>query len=112
MATSLSFLVSCLLPPSFQAAAAPPTCTQWYQVVQGDSCPTIWNAANLTMTQFFLINPGIRVRGYMPDSNQIRAKSNLLLVWLLCHVFLQKWSPLTAAANACLLLFFGCFLLS
>eukprot|EP00475_Leptophrys_vorax_P013958 TRINITY_DN2031_c0_g1_i2.p1 TRINITY_DN2031_c0_g1~~TRINITY_DN2031_c0_g1_i2.p1 ORF type:complete len:354 (-),score=-19.10 TRINITY_DN2031_c0_g1_i2:188-1249(-) len=34
-------------------------CSTWYRVMQGDTCPTIWNGANLTMSQFLAINPGI-----------------------------------------------------
>ncbi|CAI5513478.1 unnamed protein product [Closterium sp. Naga37s-1] len=35
-------------------------CTSWYRVAQGDTCPIIWNAANLTLSMFTSINPGIR----------------------------------------------------
>ncbi|CAI7923137.1 unnamed protein product, partial [Closterium sp. NIES-54] len=35
-------------------------CTTWYTVLQGDNCPNIWNAANLTEPLFLAINPGIR----------------------------------------------------
>eukprot|EP00897_Mesotaenium_endlicherianum_P004616 jgi/Mesen1/4182/ME000219S03313 len=35
-------------------------CTQTYRVQHGDTCPTIWNAAGLTSTQFFLVNPGVQ----------------------------------------------------
>ncbi|CAI5489205.1 unnamed protein product [Closterium sp. Naga37s-1] len=36
-------------------------CTGWYRVMQGDTCPSIWNAANLTMSMFQAINPGVQV---------------------------------------------------
>ncbi|CAI5468228.1 unnamed protein product [Closterium sp. Yama58-4] len=36
------------------------TCTKWYLVQQGDNCPNIWNAANLTISSFMAINPGLR----------------------------------------------------
>ena len=52
-----------LLPlPSLQTVTSSVNCSQWYQVLQGDSCPTIWNAANLSMIAFFELNPGIQVR--------------------------------------------------
>ena len=35
-------------------------CSAYYSVMQGDTCPSIWNAANLTMSQFLSVNPGIR----------------------------------------------------
>ncbi|GJP82544.1 hypothetical protein CLOP_g12787 [Closterium sp. NIES-67] len=36
------------------------TCSKWYLVQQGDNCPNIWNAANLTISSFMAINPGLR----------------------------------------------------
>lgn len=58
---------SSIIPPGTAACVANRTavmlsdvnCTRWYRVMQGDSCPTIWNAANLSMSQFLAINPGI-----------------------------------------------------
>ncbi|CAI5953893.1 unnamed protein product [Closterium sp. NIES-65] len=35
-------------------------CTGWYRVMQGDTCPSIWNGANLTMSMFLSINPGVQ----------------------------------------------------
>lgn len=35
-------------------------CVEWYTIGQGDTCVQIANAAQLTMAEFFKINPGIR----------------------------------------------------
>ena len=35
-------------------------CTKYYAVKHGDTCPAIWNYANLTMAQFLSANPGLR----------------------------------------------------
>ncbi|CAI5956733.1 unnamed protein product [Closterium sp. NIES-65] len=53
-----------LLPSRPQTAV---NCTAWYAVLQGDNCPNIWNAANLTESTFLAINPGIRVSPSNPD---------------------------------------------
>lgn len=57
----LTLCVRTVIPSS--STSLPPTkgtCTKWYQVVQGDTCPMIWNAANLTMNVFLAINPGLQ----------------------------------------------------
>ncbi|CAI5998930.1 unnamed protein product [Closterium sp. NIES-64] len=46
------------------APSAPSTtisCTGWYRVMQGYTCPSIWNGANLTMSMFLSIKPGIQM---------------------------------------------------
>ncbi|GJP43099.1 hypothetical protein CLOM_g2596 [Closterium sp. NIES-68] len=47
----------CVAPKSDKTVV---NCTAWYTVLQGDNCPNIWNAANLTEATFLAINPGIR----------------------------------------------------
>ena len=57
-----------LSPPTSICAAAASSgtnstiasCNNYYAVKHGDSCPSIWNFANLTMSQFLSANPGIR----------------------------------------------------
>ncbi|CAI7933657.1 unnamed protein product [Closterium sp. NIES-54] len=64
------------------APAAPATtinCTGWYRVMQGDTCPSIWNAANLTMSMFLAINPGIQCQApYFVVGQQVCIDSPLL----------------------------------
>lgn len=40
------------------------SCTKWYTVTQGDTCPLIANAAGLQVRQFLRLNPGLRC--YVP----------------------------------------------
>ncbi|CAI5484271.1 unnamed protein product [Closterium sp. Yama58-4] len=54
-------------------------CTGWYRVMQGDTCPSIWNAANLTMSMFLTINPGIQCQApYLVVGQQVCIDSPLL----------------------------------
>ncbi|CAI5994986.1 unnamed protein product [Closterium sp. NIES-64] len=55
-------------------------CTSWYTVLQGDNCPNIWNAANLTEPLFLAINPGIRCQApYLQVGQKVCIKSPVLL---------------------------------
>ena len=36
-------------------------CTSWHAVALGDSCPSIYLGARISMEQFLSINPGIQV---------------------------------------------------
>ncbi|GJP61562.1 hypothetical protein CLOP_g18706 [Closterium sp. NIES-67] len=55
-------------------------CTGWYSVMQGDTCPSIWNAANLTMSMFLAINPGIQCQApYLAVGQQVCINSPLLI---------------------------------
>ncbi|CAI5484285.1 unnamed protein product [Closterium sp. Yama58-4] len=64
------------------APSAPSTninCTGWYRVMQGDTCPSIWNGANLTMSMFLTINPGIQCQApYLVVGQQVCIDSPLL----------------------------------
>ncbi|CAI5484275.1 unnamed protein product [Closterium sp. Yama58-4] len=64
------------------APSAPATtinCTGWYRVMQGDTCPSIWNGANLTMSMFLSINPGIQCQApYLVVGQQVCIDSPLL----------------------------------
>ncbi|CAI5523293.1 unnamed protein product [Closterium sp. Naga37s-1] len=54
-------------------------CTGWYRVMQGDTCPSIWNAANLTMSMFLSINPGIQCQApYLVVGQQVCINSPVL----------------------------------
>ncbi|CAI7816405.1 unnamed protein product [Closterium sp. NIES-53] len=54
-------------------------CTGWYRVMQGDTCPSIWNAANLTMSMFLSINPGIQCQApYLVVGQQVCIDSPVL----------------------------------
>ncbi|GJP54058.1 hypothetical protein CLOM_g13174 [Closterium sp. NIES-68] len=54
-------------------------CTGWYRVMQGDTCPSIWNAANLTMSMFLAINPGIQCQApYLAIGQQVCIDSPIL----------------------------------
>ncbi|CAI5475268.1 unnamed protein product [Closterium sp. Yama58-4] len=54
-------------------------CTGWYRVMQGDTCPSIWNAANLTMSMFLTINPGIQCQApYLVVGQQVCIDSPIL----------------------------------
>ncbi|CAI5502844.1 unnamed protein product, partial [Closterium sp. Naga37s-1] len=54
-------------------------CTTWYMVLQGDNCPNIWNAANLTESTFLAINPGIRCQApYLQVGQKVCINSPLL----------------------------------
>ncbi|GJP54065.1 hypothetical protein CLOM_g13180 [Closterium sp. NIES-68] len=54
-------------------------CTGWYRVMQGDTCPSIWNAANLTMSMFLAINPGIQCQApYFTVGQQVCINSPIL----------------------------------
>ncbi|CAI5489204.1 unnamed protein product [Closterium sp. Naga37s-1] len=54
-------------------------CTEWYRVMQGDTCPSIWNAANLTMSMFQAINPGVQCQApYLVVGQQVCIDSPIL----------------------------------
>ncbi|CAI5534775.1 unnamed protein product [Closterium sp. Naga37s-1] len=54
-------------------------CTAWYVVLQGDNCPNIWNAANLTESTFLAINPGIRCQSpYLQVGQKVCINSPIL----------------------------------
>ncbi|CAI5995015.1 unnamed protein product [Closterium sp. NIES-64] len=54
-------------------------CTGWYRVMQGDTCPSIWNGANLTMSMFQAINPGIQCQApYLVVGQQVCIDSPVL----------------------------------
>ncbi|GJP41215.1 hypothetical protein CLOM_g885 [Closterium sp. NIES-68] len=66
----------CVAPKSSQTAV---NCTAWYAVLQGDNCPNIWNAANLTESTFLAINPGIRCQApYLQVGQKVCINSPLL----------------------------------
>ncbi|CAI7786775.1 unnamed protein product [Closterium sp. NIES-53] len=54
-------------------------CTATYTVLQGDNCPNIWNAANLTEQTFLAINPGIRCQApYLQLGQKVCISSPIL----------------------------------
>ncbi|CAI5523286.1 unnamed protein product [Closterium sp. Naga37s-1] len=54
-------------------------CTATYTVLQGDNCPNIWNAANLTEQTFLAINPGIRCQApYLQVGQKVCISSPIL----------------------------------
>ncbi|CAI5489273.1 unnamed protein product [Closterium sp. Naga37s-1] len=66
----------CVAPKSTQTTV---NCTAWYAVLQGDNCPNIWNAANLTESTFLAINPGIRCQApYLQVGQKVCINSPLL----------------------------------
>ena len=60
MLISFHFLIFLLLPLVQSQTPFSASCNSFYTVQQGDICPFIWNYANLTMSQFFQLNPGVR----------------------------------------------------
>ncbi|GJP43098.1 hypothetical protein CLOM_g2595 [Closterium sp. NIES-68] len=70
----------CVAPKSAQTVV---NCTAWYTVLQGDNCPNIWNAANLTEATFLAINPGIRCQApYLLVGQKVCINSPLLATLL------------------------------
>ncbi|CAI5998940.1 unnamed protein product [Closterium sp. NIES-64] len=66
----------CVAPKS---SATTINCTGWYRVMQGDTCPSIWNGANLTMSMFQAINPGIQCQApYLGIGQQVCIDSPIL----------------------------------
>ncbi|CAI5484272.1 unnamed protein product [Closterium sp. Yama58-4] len=66
----------CVAPKS---SATTINCTSWYRVMQGDTCPSIWNGANLTMSMFLAINPGIQCQApYLGIGQQVCIDSPIL----------------------------------
>ncbi|CAI7747594.1 unnamed protein product [Closterium sp. NIES-54] len=66
----------CVAPKSTQTTV---NCTAWYVVLQGDNCPNIWNAANLTESTFLAINPGIGCQApYLQVGQKVCINSPLL----------------------------------
>ncbi|GJP54059.1 hypothetical protein CLOM_g13175 [Closterium sp. NIES-68] len=66
----------CVAPKS---SATTINCTGFYRVMQGDTCPSIWNGANLTMSMFLAINPGIQCQApYLAIGQQVCIDSPIL----------------------------------
>ncbi|CAI5953886.1 unnamed protein product [Closterium sp. NIES-65] len=80
--TNLNTFINCsateYLPPGI-ALTTTINCTGRYRVMQGDTCPSIWNAANLTMSMFQAINPGIQCQApYLVVGQQVCIDSPIL----------------------------------
>ncbi|CAI5947517.1 unnamed protein product [Closterium sp. NIES-65] len=107
----LLFSHLCLVLPPHPPSGRPQTtinCTGWYRVMQGDTCPSIWNGANLTMSMFQAIQPGhsgepstwafsFHVAHSIHDIRQSSLRLSLARMCFVDHLTIHPRAALTAA---------------